>query len=139
MNKRTFIFVLFFILYSFCFAEEIKSIKIELHSNTQAKQIQTIYDSNSNNDNYPFKIFCDCLNGWGRKGGLKKIIPLFVPKNLPPEGVYIVYVTTSQGKNETYRLMNFKTIQNVRTQVYYETDFLKYLYEFIVQKYLQTL
>ena len=77
MNKRTFIFVLFSILYSFCFAEEIKSIKIELHSNTQTKQIQTIYDSNSNNDNYPFKIFCDCLNGWGRKGGLKKKVVLY--------------------------------------------------------------
>ena len=138
MNKKLLLFIIFPILYLSCFAEEIKSIKIELHTNSESNKIHIIYDSNDNNDNYPYKIFCDCLNGWGRKGGLKEINPLFVTKNLQPEGIYIIYVTTSQGKIETYRLMNYNTMQNVQTKVYYETDFLKYLYEFIVQQYLET-
>ena len=131
-------FLIFSFLFS-CFAEEFKSIKIELQPLCKENKAKIIYDSEINNNSYPFKIFCDSLNGWGRNGDCKKVNPLFVTKSLQPEGCYIIYVTTIQGKVKKYRLMNFKTMQDVQTGIYYETDFLQYLYEYIVNRYLEKL
>ena len=125
MNKRMLIFMIFLMLCSFCFSEEIKSIKIELKPLDQNEQT---------------KIFCECLTGWGRRGGCKKMNPLFVPKALQSEGAYIIYVKTDENDSlKKFRLMNFEAMQDLQSGCYYETNLLKYLYEYLARKYLQTL
>lgn len=140
MNKRMLIFTIFLMLCSFCFSEEIKSIRIELKTHDQNEQTKIVYDSEMDKKSYPFLIFCECLTGWGRKGGCKKMNPLFVPKTLQSEGTYIIYVTTDKNDSlKKFRLMNFEAMQDLQSGCYYETNLLQYLYEYLARKYLQTL
>lgn len=132
MRKHILIFCILLIISPFCFSENIKSIKIELKTVGADEKTKLIYDSESDTGSYPFLLFCDCLNGWGRKGSLKKLNPLFVPKSIQPEGSYIIYVKNAQNDlTREYRLLNFKAMQDMKTGDYYETDFLQYLYGYI--------
>ena len=66
--------------------------------------------------------------------------PLFVPKALQSEGAYIIYVKTDENDSlKKFRLMNFEAMQDLQSGCYYETNLLKYLYEYLARKYLQTL
>ena len=99
-----------------------------------------VYDSEIEKKSYPFRIFCECLTGWGRRGDCKKMNPLFVPKALQSEGSYIIYVKTDENDSlKKFRLMNFEAMQDLQSGCYYETNLLKYLYEYLARKYLQTL
>ena len=138
MDKKSIIIALVLVFQSLAFSQEITSIKIELQTSFEEKKSIIVYDSKTSDKTYPFLIFKDCVTGWGKDN--KKLNPLFVPKNLQPEGIYIIYVETESNKlTKKYRLMNFKAMQDVETGAYYETDFLQYLYEYFAGKYIQTL
>ncbi len=137
--KRIILLFSFLFLCNFCFSE-ITSIRVELSPKGNEQKTINIYDSEEDNSNYPFLIFRDSLTGWGKKNGYQKYNPLFVPKNTQPEGTYIVYVITDENTlPRKFRVLNFKVMQDVQSGIYYKTDFLQYLYEYIVKKYLQTL
>lgn len=134
------LFVLFIILNSVCYGSEIEHIRIELNPENENQQIKLIYDSSVNNNAYPFNVFASCLEGWGRKGGLKKANIMKIPKTIQPEGSYIIYAKIKKTNLiKKYRLMNFYVMQDINTGIYYETDLLQYLYGYLSQEYIKML
>lgn len=140
MIKKIVVIVFLFMMSNICFSQEIKSLRIELTPRECEEKTIIIYDSEKDNSSYPFRIFQDALTGWGRKNGCKKINPLFVPKEMRSEGTYIIYVMTEDNLlPQKFKLLNFKVMQNLQSKEYYETDFLQYLYEYMVKKYIHSL
>ena len=140
INKRIIVFFSLLLSCTFCFSNEIKSIKVELNQRGNEGKNIVIYDSEKEPAAYPFVIFRDSLTGWGKKNGCPKLSPLLVPNSLPSEGIYTVYITTDENNTtQKFRILNFQAMQDLQTKVYYKTDFLQYLYEYMARKYLQTL
>ncbi len=142
MNKKRIItFLSLLMICNFCFSKEIKSIRVELSKKTKETEKNVIiYDSEKEPASYPFVIFRGALTGWGNKKGCKKLNPALVSKNVCSEGIYTVYVMTDESDlPQKFRVLNFEAMQDVQTHVYYKTDFLQYLYEYMARKYLKTL